>query len=301
MVLFLQPVKSPLQEIKKFLVSVLNFAQESVGIISWFDFKMMCLIVAKRTVQLYRSIWMFWSTLLLFVLLIVLMQSIFNTTIVSSSIFRIALPACLSLVDSPWFVLFFILMSRSSVPRKNMRYVYASKKTLIGVMCMWSASVIFFMERGRTLLLGFCLFTALLFPGTVLYSCGWLLGLLIVGQGRLTFYYSPIIVLWILWMLDAPSWRGYWIATKNTGKMFLLHWPFFIPLYACVWFVLHFLCVQALFNVFITLDSRYASLELQISQILSMLFLMPWYIAMMNYGYTKFMREHMGRYYELGQ
>lgn len=98
---------------------------------------------------------------------------------------------------------------------------------------------------------------------------------------------SPLAMLLSYCVLDAhvaflDMAQAFWRAIK----IFLYHCPFFIIVYLCSWYLVY----PVLAYPFLWAAGLYGNS-------IALMLLLPWYSAMIVYGYTRFMREHMDYYY----
>jgi len=147
------------------------------------------------------------------------------------------------------YSLFIILISRSTVSQKSASYIFFSAKTAIAL------------------------------PLIGLY--------LVVSWYPQLMILSPLIMLLAFCLLDAQiAFSDMLQAFGRAIKIFLYHYPFFIIVYLCSWYLVY----PVLAYPFMWAAGLYGNS-------IALMLLIPWYSAMIVYGYTRFMREHMDYYY----
>jgi hypothetical protein len=113
--------------------------------------------------------------------------------------------------------------------------------------------------------------------------------------GMLThIFLFPLAVLLVLCMLDAHfSFSALCAATKRAIKLCLYHYPFFIMVYGCSWYLLYTSLRWLLTKLLYVMG---VGMFFNASCVASAL-IFPLFSAAVVYGYIRFLREHMDYYY----
>jgi hypothetical protein len=246
------------QEVRGFFTTMVRSWQEMLIFTHISELTSMGLIIANRALTVYWYMLRFWWLVLGFLALMVYEQSYHAVPVIMLGAYGV----------------FILLLTRSSVPLKNYAYVFASNKSIIALIMIVTIGVINLIP-----------FHGIHFFTTIL---GWHKDIIIL---------SPIIRLAVLCKLDdhislvaGPR------ALVRATKMFLYHYPFFIIVYFCAWYLLYPLVAWPFVWFGALLSGSIPSAPV-ISQFLALMLWIPWYSATIVYGYTRFMREHMDYYY----
>lgn len=246
------------QGIGNFFVELIRSWREQLIFLQPSELATMGLIILNKALSIYRAMLKFWWIILLFLTLMSYEQSYHAVPVIMFGIYGI----------------FILLLARSSVPLKDYAYLFASKKSVI-------AFVLIVVVSGLNLFpfLGNGLFATLL---------GWHKNIIIL---------SPLIRLVVLCKLDAyVSPAAGMRALIRGGKIFLYHYPFFIIVYVCAWYLVY-PCIAWPFVWLGSMVSGYIPAAEQMSHFIALMIWIPWYSAAIVYGYTRFTREHMDYYY----
>jgi len=108
--------------------------------------------------------------------------------------------------------------------------------------------------------------------------------LLDIVWGGLSLALCPLLVLWLLFVFDAPPVAGNCLVTLwAAARMLLYNLPFIMVLYALAWWA-----VMPLITLLIGENIVQTCIKFMI---------MPFYVAGMVFGYTIELRRNFGRYY----
>ena len=175
------------------------------------------------------------------------------------------------------FVLLVILFARPSVGRKDVRYVLASRKTIVAGCLMVLLFVldrfVFGVGAQSSILLGLPILY--LYPGT---SC----------------VLSPLLMLIAFFLLDArPAVREYLLSFVRALKMFVYHYPFFAVasaiLYLVVAGLMKLIALAAVSDILFMLTL----VCLGLVSVMIIIFL----VSLVAVSYTRYLRQNFGQYY----
>lgn len=238
---------------RNFFVELIRSWRELLIFVKPSELSMFGLLVLNKTFNIYRS---------------ALYQGWFVVVCIMCAYFEQSYYA-FPVISMTAYALFMLLVSRSTVSLKTIWYLSSSTKTML-VLC-------------ALVILSLAQLVSVSIPGKELFA-------LVGGLYTQLLILSPAIMLILLCLLDAHLTAQDMVrAIDRAIKIFLYHYPFFIIVYLCSWYLVYPLM---LFTV------SYAPLMVQnIGQWVYCMVLIPWYYAALVYGYTRFMREHMDYYY----
>lgn len=246
------------QGVRNFFVELLRSWREQLIFLQPAELASMGLIILNKVARMYQDMLRFWLLILLFLALMFYEQAYHAVPMIMLGAYGV----------------FILLLARSSVPLKNYAYIFFSNKSLIALLLIMVIGALNLLP-----LQGMNFLTIIL---------GWHTDVIIL---------SPVIRLVVLCTLDtSPSLSAETAAVGRATKMFLYHYPFFIIVYFCAWYLLYPFIAWP-FGFLGGMLSGYVPSAVPISQFLALMVWIPWYSATIVYGYTRFMREHMDYYY----